>query len=134
MMTQWPVLAVGGPGFSVELDAVLSPVALVQAGPSELGAVLEQAREVEGVIIDADAVEVGGGQGRLLLAAVRAQGKFSIVVSSRHERLDVARAATLGADDYVLRPYNHREFIARFLAVQVKKIRVCCLGGGTGLF
>jgi uncharacterized cofD-like protein len=39
-----------------------------------------------------------------------------------------------GASDYILKPFNHREVSARVHAILNDKKKVCCLGGGTGLF
>ena len=43
-------------------------------------------------------------------------------------------AAELGACEFIARPFNVREFTSRFNAVFHKKIRISCIGGGTGLF
>lgn len=134
MKNPWSVLAVGQPSFVAELNTVLAPVALVEAGPFDPRVVGERARDFDVVIIDGDAVEPPSDLEWPLLEAVRARGKPAVVISSRHDHAEVARAALLGAADYVVRPYNTRELIARFIAVQETKTRVCCLGGGTGLF
>ena len=43
-------------------------------------------------------------------------------------------AMSMGAQAFISRPYNCREFILRVNACYYKKKRIACLGGGTGLF
>ncbi len=43
-------------------------------------------------------------------------------------------AMSMGAQAFIARPYNCREFILRVNACYHKKKRISCLGGGTGLF
>ena len=69
-----------------------------------------------------------------LLQMIRASQKEWIVVSSARDPEAPWEAKKLGALDYVLKPYNIREFILRLNAVFQKKKRIVCLGGGTGLF
>ena len=57
-----------------------------------------------------------------------------MIVSSRKSLSAVKEAEKLGAKDFIIRPFNYREFFSRFRAVIEGKIRITCLGGGTGLF
>jgi len=59
----------------------------------------------------------------------------NVVILSARRNLGLLRAVyEAGTSDYILKPFNHRELIARVLAVLEGKKRICCLGGGTGLF
>jgi DNA-binding response OmpR family regulator len=40
-----------------------------------------------------------------------------ILLTARHEEADVLRGLTLGADDYVVKPFSHRQLLARMEAV-----------------
>ncbi|MDD2752020.1 MAG: uridine diphosphate-N-acetylglucosamine-binding protein YvcK [Candidatus Omnitrophica bacterium] len=57
-----------------------------------------------------------------------------IVLSSEKDIQAVLQAKHYGARDFISKPYNYREFILRLLAVVHKKVRISCIGGGTGLF
>ncbi|MDD5438998.1 MAG: uridine diphosphate-N-acetylglucosamine-binding protein YvcK [Candidatus Omnitrophica bacterium] len=56
------------------------------------------------------------------------------VLSSRKTLASLYNAYNLGANYYIGKPFNHREFIARFVAAVNRKTRITCIGGGTGLF
>ena len=43
-------------------------------------------------------------------------------------------ASGMGAEAVIVRPYNTREFILRVNACYYRKMRIACIGGGTGLF
>lgn len=68
------------------------------------------------------------------LAELRRRGARVVIVSSTKDPAEIAEAARLGSADYITRPYNHREFILRFYAVAQRKLKIACIGGGTGLF
>jgi uncharacterized cofD-like protein len=57
-----------------------------------------------------------------------------IVISSEKDPSVALLAKKHGASDFIIRPYHQREFIMRFNASAHKKKRICCIGGGTGLF
>lgn len=46
----------------------------------------------------------------------------------------IHEAKIAGAKEFIIRPYNHREFILRINACYYNKMKVTCIGGGTGLF
>ncbi len=57
-----------------------------------------------------------------------------VVTSSQTDPELILESRKKGALDYIVKPYNQREFILRINAVAQKKIRMACIGGGTGLF
>ncbi|MDD5594837.1 MAG: YvcK family protein [Candidatus Omnitrophica bacterium] len=57
-----------------------------------------------------------------------------LVISSEKNIQAMLEANNFGAKEFILKPYNYREFILRFLAVIYNKNKICCIGGGTGLF
>lgn len=69
-----------------------------------------------------------------VMKALKESKRDYIIVSSQKDFSSILEAKKNGAVDYIIRPYNQREFILRFNAVVQKKTRVACLGGGTGLF
>ncbi len=69
-----------------------------------------------------------------VMKALKESKRDYVIVSSQKDFPSILEAKKNGAADYIIRPYNQREFILRFNAVAQKKTRVACLGGGTGLF
>ena len=69
-----------------------------------------------------------------LVKKIRKTQKKIVVLSSLRDLKLIRAAYQAGTSDYILKPFNRRELIARTLAVLEGKKRVCCLGGGTGLF
>lgn len=94
------------------------------------------ARRFDLVILDLDSggrvqdpVAVTG-----LVKKIRKTHKKVVLLSScRNFRL-IREAYEAGSSDYILKPFNQRELSTRVLAILRGKKRVCCLGGGTGLF
>lgn len=72
--------------------------------------------------------------GSEVLGYIQKSKKPFIIVSSSTKTERVKNALKLGASSYISKPYNEREFIACVNAVANKKVRVSCIGGGTGLF
>jgi len=60
-------------------------------------------------------VNMPGMDGFEVLAAIRAEGIPSRVVllTARQQETDVIRGFTLGADDYVVKPFSPMELVAR---------------------
>ncbi len=56
-----------------------------------------------------------------------------LVLSSDKSISAILEAKENKASDYILKPYNKREFIFKVLAILGKQ-RISCIGGGTGLF
>lgn len=60
--------------------------------------------------------------------------KKFIVLSSSKSKEYIDKAILLNSSDYIIQPFNYREFLIRINSVLRNKIRICCIGGGTGLF
>ncbi len=69
-----------------------------------------------------------------LVKKIRKAHKKIVVLSSCRDFKLIRAAYEAGTSDYILKPFNRRELSARILAILKGKKRVCCLGGGTGLF
>lgn len=69
-----------------------------------------------------------------LVKKIRKAHKKVVVLSSRRDLQWIRAAYDAGTSDYILKPFNRRELSARILAILKGQKRVCCLGGGTGLF
>ena len=94
-----------------------------------------QRADVRVVVLDADAYRGKKKDSYVKISRVLKKAKKDfIIVSSRKSLSAVKEARDLGATDFIGKPYNHREFVARFNAVIQKKARITCIGGGTGLF
>jgi uncharacterized cofD-like protein len=64
---------------------------------------------------------------------LKSHKKVVLLSSCRNFRL-IRAAYEAGSSDYILKPFNQRELSTRVLSILKGKKRVCCLGGGTGLF
>jgi DNA-binding response OmpR family regulator len=74
---------------------------------------LEQS-EPDLVIVD---LNLGGGSGFDVLKGLRRRSEIpAIMLTGRHAEDDKVQAFELGADDYVVKPFSHRELIARIRA------------------
>jgi len=69
-----------------------------------------------------------------IIKGLKKSKKDFIVLSSRKTPAAVLEVKENGALDYIVKPYNQREFIGHFNAIMFKKTRITCIGGGTGLF
>src|SRR5947207_12026137 len=72
--------------------------------------------EVNLVILD---LRLGQEDGLDLLREVRAKSDVPVIIVTGHRRDDIDRVVglELGADDYLTKPFNLREFLARVRAV-----------------
>ncbi len=57
-----------------------------------------------------------------------------VVTSSQTDPNLILESRNKGALDYIVKPYNQREFILRLYTAVQKRARISCIGGGTGLF
>ncbi len=85
------------------------------------------------IILDADSRASWADTMRFLRAAGPYKKNTIVICSARHFS-NLTAASRLGAHDVVTRPYNHRELILRVNSVVCRKVRIACIGGGTGLF
>jgi two-component system KDP operon response regulator KdpE len=65
---------------------------------------------------------------------IRSQGDVPIIlVTARGREEDVIRGLSLGADDYITKPFGHRELMARIDAV-LRRSKVVAFEGHAGIF
>ena len=98
---------------------------------------LEQARRFNPDLILLDTNHQPGRpflQDRQLLGTLKETGNTFLVVSDRRDPEAIMEAQSMGASDFICRPFHLREFILRLSASLQRKQRIVCLGGGTGLF
>ena len=127
------LLIIGDAAFTAEVELIVSQFAYgIAKAHNEAEARKRIAdKAVKAVIFDADSF---AGEARdKIVKIMRASGKDIIVVTSDRSTRAVDDAREWGARDCVLKPHNRREFIAHFNAVMNKKMRLSCIGGGTGL-
>lgn len=129
------IIAVGQKKFANKLKDVLSPlgVEIIEKKPNSY---VKDAigRNIRLVFINEDDCR---GKGALWNGVIKRSGKSKrdfIMISSHPSVRAIAEANAAGAFDYIISPYNAREFIARYNAAMDKKTRITCIGGGTGLF
>lgn len=131
------VLIVGASGDTGNIGYVLGRLGIVSEILSDAGQLAKRAkaREVIAVILDRDsALLKDGARYEEMARAARASGKGFITVSSDTGRAAITGAKEAGSTDYILRPFNQREFVTRFGAAVNRNTKIACIGGGTGLF
>lgn len=69
-----------------------------------------------------------------ILKILRNSKKDFIFLTSSSSFGLVDEAKSMRAKEFIVRPYNCREFILRINACYHKKTKIACIGGGTGLF
>jgi len=84
------------------------------------------------VFLDLDAFS--SHQAFAMIRRIKSESGKVIVFSSRKDLKLIRETCLAGSDDFILKPFNHRELMVRTLAVLQNKKRICCIGGGTGLF
>lgn len=86
---------------------------------------------VDAAIIDADTISFESDAVAKRLKKMRVP---CVVLSSQKSARAVFAAVDAGAFDFLVKPFNQRELIMRLNALVTRKLRVTCIGGGTGLF
>jgi uncharacterized cofD-like protein len=76
----------------------------------------------------------GSIKGSLWVRHIRKAGLPFFLVTPKKTISTVQDALAAGVSDCVYEPFHPREFILRFNALTLKKTRITCIGGGTGLF
>jgi uncharacterized cofD-like protein len=122
-------LLIGSGNFINEIKPAISGLALeidIANTLPEIGAKLKR-KDIDFAILDDDSVK------NALPILKRSNIKF-VVISGKKSIRAISFARAAGACDYVLKPYNMRELILKLSALVNGKIKVSCIGGGTGLF
>lgn len=128
------VLVIGDKKFTDDIKAMLDQFATETETASSCQEALEalRSRSVKTVLFDCDSCKTPKDH-NTILRAIKGSGKEAILFTSKKNVKCVLQAKQIGANDLIVKPYNEREFIARFNAVVHKKVRISCIGGGTGL-
>lgn len=131
------LLTIGDEAFQKEIAGILFRLSVdteCAQGEEEIRKKLKW-DDIDVVVFDYDRFYSPDAEKRLALVRTLANShRPFLVVSSLRDPAAIAEAKAEGATDYILRPYNQREFILRFNALVQRKVRVACIGGGTGLF
>ncbi|MGH7197622.1 MAG: uridine diphosphate-N-acetylglucosamine-binding protein YvcK [Candidatus Omnitrophota bacterium] len=131
------LLAIGNQAFQREVGGILFRLNVEVETAHDPEEIREKLKwdDIDLVVFDYDYYYSPDTQRRLsLIRAMANSHRPFIVVSSLKDPAAIAEAKSEGASDYIVKPYNQREFILRFNALAQGKIRVSCIGGGTGLF
>ncbi|MDD5495868.1 MAG: uridine diphosphate-N-acetylglucosamine-binding protein YvcK [Candidatus Omnitrophica bacterium] len=129
------VLVVGKEKFGSEIKNILSQLdMLVDVSSGEAGS-LNRIEKFDLLIYDGDLHGQEGGN--FTVKAVRQVGSKKIpmiMLSAKRDTRAILDAKEAGISDYIIKPYNKRELIAKVNALISQKTRLSCIGGGTGLF
>jgi uncharacterized cofD-like protein len=109
---------------------------LVSGNPGQLLKDRKGSKRFDLVILDLDRQKQAGASRSVpgLIRKLRKTHKKVIVLSSRRDFGLIRKVFQAGTSDFIPKPFNQRELMARALAVLRGTKRICCLGGGTGLF
>ncbi len=91
-------------------------------------------RDGDCVVFEVDPGDGGLGAVAQGLALVARAGASPIVVAAELECAQVYALFAAGARDVLAAPLHKRELVLRLSAILHRKLRVACLGGGTGLY
>ena len=86
------------------------------------------------VLVDLDGVPGEHAGGLRAVRALTARGVAVLAVGSRLDRSRVLELFEAGCRDVVAAPFQKREVILRLSATMHDKLRIACIGGGSGLF
>jgi uncharacterized cofD-like protein len=129
------VFVVGPQRLGSELSEWLSRLKVKVESSEDEKAALKAASSARISLFIVDVDRIGAEIQLVRLATkLRLSKKPFIVLSTRKDHEAFLMMRSIGAADYVIRPYSQREFMMRFNAVLHKKKRIACIGGGTGLF
>lgn len=130
-------LLIGSPDRCEEIKSALSRTPVSFGSVHDLGNLRKKAAQKEFgcAVFDYDSVSPYGPDARPdFLRALKGSKIDFIFMTSGHGLSVVREAKAMGAKDFILRPYNDRELNLHFGACFCKKIKIACIGGGTGLF
>jgi two-component system response regulator AdeR len=92
----------------------------VSAGDGMTGLAHHQRLKPDLIVLD---INLPGQDGYEVLAAVRRRGDTPvIIITALNEDLDKLQALRVGADDYVVKPFNPLEVVARAKAVLRRRL------------
>jgi uncharacterized cofD-like protein len=131
------LLTIGDEAFQREIAGILFRLSVDTECAQHEEEIREKLRwdDIDAAVFDYDRYYSPDREKRLALVRTIANSRRPFIfVSSLRDPAVIAEARAEGAADYILRPYNQREFILRFNALVQRKVRVACIGGGTGLF
>lgn len=90
-------------------------VTVLSTGEGIKGLELIEAESPDVVILDLGLPDIDGFE---VLRQIRLFSDVPIIVlTARNQRVDIVRGLELGADDYITKPFDHIEFLARVKAV-----------------
>jgi len=131
------VLTIGSQRFADSIKNMFSPLGISiisDTGENQIKSICKIGG-IHAVIYDDDHFRCGKKNLRCKILETLSETKVKfIVVSSRKSLTAVREAKQWGASDFIIRPFNYREFFSRFRAIIEGKQRIVCMGGGTGLF
>ncbi|MBU1125901.1 MAG: uridine diphosphate-N-acetylglucosamine-binding protein YvcK [Candidatus Omnitrophica bacterium] len=129
-------LIVGGNEFIRDIQVMVPQLARRVDSACSLRELSRRLRkeDLDIILVDVDAYRRSHSNLRRLVKSLRNCGKDFIFVSGRKSLSAIIEARDAGAVDYLIKPYNYREFVVRLNAILQSKIRIACIGGGTGLF
>ena len=131
------IFLIGEPELRKDLLRVLSRLNVTidsEIERSRIKASLSEGR-FDMMFVDADQFWFGNGFGVGSQSWLKKCGKpFLVLSSQKNSSVLTTRSGRFGASDFLVKPYNERELILRLNALWLKKSRITCIGGGTGLF
>ncbi len=130
------ILVIGEPETGAALAKTLSRLSAEVETESDPARIKKKVLEKKfnAIFLDADDAWFENGRKTSFQNWFRKTGKPLIVLSSQKKTGQVLEAYRLGASDTLTKPLNQRELIMRLNALLLKKTRLTCIGGGTGLF
>ncbi len=130
------ILTLGDKSFANTMREILSPMALRVSVETEKSRIQKSLKSYfDLVLVDEESCLSQDEAFKEKVAGWIKKAKRDFILISGQRNPDrILQNKRLGAADTILKPFNRREFILRFNAVRLKKMRISCIGGGTGLF
>jgi len=99
----------------ITLQVMWSEVKLVAAGLGRKGVEMAETENPDVVILDIGLPDISGYD---VLREIRAFSRVPIMILTvRHEEVDIVKGLELGADDYLVKPFHKLELMARIKAL-----------------
>jgi uncharacterized cofD-like protein len=120
-----------------EIKGILAQISIPSESACSVSSVKKRLRQgdIACAIFDDDAFSNHKDRGRIeILELLKGLKKEFIFVTSSPSFEIIHEAKISGAKEFIVRPYNCREFILRVNACYYNKTKIACIGGGTGLF